>query len=54
MYISARFSGDQDLKELFEKNLSLNVLLHCFFSNKNIESGQCELSLNSLSLKEIR
>ena len=45
IFISASISGDHDLKELFEKNLSLNVLLHCFFQIRTLSQANVNLDL---------
>lgn len=53
VYFCPLFWGPR-LKRAFWKEFIIECPASLFFSNKNIESGQCELSLNSSSLKEIR
>ena len=46
IFISASISGDQDLKELFEKNLSLSVLLHRPFQIRTLRQTSVNLALS--------
>ena len=45
IFISASISGDLDLKELFEKNFSLNVLLHHTFQIRTLSQSNVNLAL---------